>query len=192
MNARPIGRIVLADANILIPRTLRDYFVYAAHAGAIDVHWSQSILDEVSRNLIAKFGFTPKDADELELRLTEFLPRALVQATRKHLDLAAQSGADPGDVHVVAAALAARADVLTTQNIKHFPAPWLAERGIDLLTAGALLERITDTNPDQLREAHRITVANSPKTEDEILVTLERMVGRRATTAVRSVVKRNL
>lgn len=178
--------VVLADANILIPRTLRDYVVYAAAAGAIDVHWSQSILDEVSRNLQAKYRFAQADSDELELRLTEYLPRALVQATRKHRDLAAQSGADTGDVHVVAAALAARAEVLVTQNIKHFPAHWLADRGIELLTAGALLERIARTNPESLRNAHRITVANSPKTEDEILATLDRLAGSAAANSVRA------
>jgi hypothetical protein len=30
--------VTLADANVLIPRTLRDYVVYAAKAGAIELH----------------------------------------------------------------------------------------------------------------------------------------------------------
>jgi hypothetical protein len=45
--------VTLADANILISRTLRDYFVYAAKLGALDIHWSETILDETTRNLIA-------------------------------------------------------------------------------------------------------------------------------------------
>jgi hypothetical protein len=45
--------VVLADANVLIPRTLRDYTVYLGKAGAFDLHWSQAILDEVSKHLIA-------------------------------------------------------------------------------------------------------------------------------------------
>ena len=32
--------VVLADANILFSRTLRDYFLYVADAGAIEIHWS--------------------------------------------------------------------------------------------------------------------------------------------------------
>jgi hypothetical protein len=32
--------VTLADANILISRTLRDYFAYAAKLGALDIHWS--------------------------------------------------------------------------------------------------------------------------------------------------------
>lgn len=53
--------------------------MYAAKAGAMQLHWSQLILDEMSRNLIAKFGFSPDNATELELRLTEYLPRALIE-----------------------------------------------------------------------------------------------------------------
>ncbi len=74
--------IALVDANVLIPRTLRDYVVYVAKVGAMQLHWSQPILDEVSRNLIGKFGFAPEDATELELRLTEYLPQALITPKR--------------------------------------------------------------------------------------------------------------
>ena len=38
--------VVLADANILFSRTLRDYVLYAADEGAIEVHWSPQILAE--------------------------------------------------------------------------------------------------------------------------------------------------
>jgi hypothetical protein len=48
--------VTLADANILISRTLRDYLAYAAKLGAIDINWSESILDETTRNLIKVFG----------------------------------------------------------------------------------------------------------------------------------------
>ena len=76
--------VVVADANVLIPRTLRDYIVYLAKANAYQLHWSQTILDEMSRNLVGKYGFTPEDTAELELRLTEYLPWALVEVKRAH------------------------------------------------------------------------------------------------------------
>jgi hypothetical protein len=40
--------VVLADDNILFSRTLRDYVLYAADEGAIEVHWSREILSEMS------------------------------------------------------------------------------------------------------------------------------------------------
>lgn len=108
--------VALADANVLIPRTLRDYIVYAAKAGAVQLHWSQPILDEMSRNLIAKFGFTADDAAELELRLTQYLPRALIEVRRPDTQLVARVEIDNKDRHVVAAALSARATILVTDT----------------------------------------------------------------------------
>lgn len=154
--------VALADANVFIPRTLRDYFVYAAKAGALQIHWSQPILDEMSRNLVAKFGFHADDATELELRLTEYLPRALVEVRKRDAQLAGEVGMDAKDRHVLAAALSARADILLTQNSKHFPRAWMDERGIELLDAGSLIKLLSAEHPDELREAHRLTVANSP------------------------------
>lgn len=114
----------MADANVLIPRTLRDYIVYAAKAGAIQLHWSQAILDEMSRNLIAKFGFTPDDATELELRLTEYLPRALIEVRRRDTQVVAQVKMDAKDRHVVAVAVLLHDDPGTIAEVG-----WSVARG---------------------------------------------------------------
>ena len=180
--------VTLADANVLIPRTLRDYIVYAAKAGAMQLHWSQPILDEVSRNLIAKFGFTPDDAAELELRLIEYLPRALIEVRRRDTQVVAKVEMDAKDRHVVAAALSAKATILVTDNTRHFPTGWLAKRRIETLTPGLLLARLAADHPDALRTAHRLTVANSPKTEDAILATLTAQIGKEACDNVRRAV----
>lgn len=103
-------QVVLADANALIPRTLRDYVVYAAKSAAVQVHWSQAILDEMSRNLASKFGFSHDDTAELELRLTEYLPHALVEIRRRDKDTVAELEMDSKDRHVLAAALSGLSD----------------------------------------------------------------------------------
>lgn len=95
---------------------------------------------------------------------------------------------DAKDRHVLTAALSAKADLPLTDNTKHYPRDWMAERGIELLDAGTLLGRLAVEHPDALREAHRLTVARSPKTEDEILATLESQIGKETTDAVRAVV----
>ena len=176
--------VALADANVLIPRTLRDYIVYAAKAGAVQLHWSQATLDEMSRNLIAKFGFSPDDATELELRLTEYLPRALIEVRRRDTQLVANVEMDAKDRHVVAAALSAKATVLVTDNTRHFPTDWLAERKIELLTPAQLLTRLAADHADALKTAHHLTVTNSPKTEAEVLATLGSQIGVDAADAV--------
>lgn len=176
--------VTLADANVLIPRTLRDYIVDAARSGGLQLHWSQPILDEMSRNLIAKLGFTRQDATELELRLTEYLPRALVEVRRRDTQLVAAVEMDAKDRHV-AAALSAKATILVTDNTRHFPTGWLAERKIELVTSAELLTRLAADQADALKTAHRLTVANSPKTEDAIFATLASQIGDPAADAVR-------
>jgi len=70
--------VVLADANILYSRTLRDYFLYAADEGALEIHWSQQILDEMSRNLRDKLGLSEADTTRLELLMNEYIEYALI------------------------------------------------------------------------------------------------------------------
>jgi hypothetical protein len=81
--------VVLADANILFSRTLRDYVLYAADEGAIEVHWSWQILAEMSRNL------------------RENLEYALVEVDPGHLAAVEAVEMDAKDRHVLAAALSA-------------------------------------------------------------------------------------
>ncbi|MDR1213173.1 MAG: PIN domain-containing protein [Propionibacteriaceae bacterium] len=143
--------VVLADANVLIPRTLRDYVVYLGKAGAFELRWSQAILDETSRNLVAGFGFTPEDARELELRLVEYLPWALIEPSDLDRRTAAAVAMDPKDRHVLAAALTARASAIVTDNDRHFPHAWMADHGMELLRASDLLSRAAARSPDALR-----------------------------------------
>jgi hypothetical protein len=70
--------VVVADANILFSRTLRDYFLYAADEGAIEIHWSQAILDEMSRNLRDSLGFGHADTARLEQLMNDYIEYALV------------------------------------------------------------------------------------------------------------------
>jgi hypothetical protein len=41
------------DANVLFPFTLRDTLLRAAEAGVYQLYWSEAILEEVRRNLVA-------------------------------------------------------------------------------------------------------------------------------------------
>lgn len=180
--------VALADANILISRTLRDYFVYAAKLGALEIRWSATILDETTRNLIKQFGFTPEDAEVLTERLEAYLPTALVDVARRHELLVAEVEMDAKDRHVLAAALSANADLLLTQNTSDFPRAWMAEHSIELIDAGTLLLRLADDYPAILREAHHLGVNSRPQTEEQVFALLKNIVGAEVTIRVRSVV----
>lgn len=179
---------MLADANILISRTLRDYFVYAAKLGALDIHWSATILDEVTRNLISRFGFSREDANVLVERLGLFLPSALVEVKKRDTERAAKVDMDDKDRHVLAAALSTKADLLLTQNTRHFPRAWMAERGIVLIDAGTLLTRLAADYPDVLREAHRLGVNSRAQSSEQVLAILERDTSKDVAALVRALV----
>ncbi len=123
--------VVLYDANVLYPSTLRDLLIRIAQAGLVQAKWTDRILDEVFNNLTAN----RPDLDPARLaRTRELMNRAvrdsLVQGyepIEPGLDLP-----DPDDHHVLAAAIKAKAQVLVTRNIRDFPAAALQPWDIDV------------------------------------------------------------
>ena len=57
-------RVVL-DANVLFPFTVRDTLLRAAALGMFQVHWSEEILAEATRNLIATGRMNSQQAAHL-------------------------------------------------------------------------------------------------------------------------------
>jgi predicted nucleic acid-binding protein len=111
--------VVLADANILFSRTLRDYFLYAADEGVIEIHWSRQILAEMSRNLRENLGFSSDSTSRLEQLMNDYIEYALVEVDPDYLAVVETVQMDAGDRHVRAAALSADADILLTDNTQH-------------------------------------------------------------------------
>jgi len=179
--------VVVADANILFSRTLRDYFLYAADEGVIEVHWSQQILDEMSRNLRQQFGLSQQATERLETLMNDYVEYALTEVDPEDHATVADVEMDAKDRHVLAAALSAGADMLLTDNTRHFPREWMTERGIELIDSAGLLARLVEQFPDQMRAAHKTTVRYSPKPEAEVLATLEAVVGPEVAAALRSI-----
>jgi predicted nucleic acid-binding protein len=178
--------VVLADANILFSRTLRDYFLYAADGGAIEIRWSQQILDEMSRNLREAMGFSADQTDRLERLMNDYMEHALVEVTAEAEAEVADVVMDAKDRHVLAAAISAEADILLTDNTPHFPMAWMDERGLELIGAGDLLIRLAESMPNKIRSAHAMTLKYTTKSEDAVFATLERCTNSSVVTAVRS------
>lgn len=179
--------VVLADANILFSRTLRDYFLYAADEGAIEIHWSQQILDEMSRNLVSRLGLGRADTAHLEQLMNDYIEYALIDVQPEDLAAVEALEMDSEDRHILAAALSADADILLTENTRHFPREWMSVHGIELVGAGDLLIRLAGRFPDKLRAAHAKTLRYSSKPEEQILATLGRSAGAAAAEAIRRV-----
>lgn len=167
MTSEPSGvlgpiTVVLADANVLYSRVLRDYLVYAADEGAIAIRWSRAILIEAVEHLQVNNSTFDAEHGRLLIRLlndayphAEVKPTAAARRKVNQLDMP-----DEDDRHVLAAAVSARAEVLYTNNVKDFPPQAMASVGIELLTADTLLSRLVTMHPARMRDAHRTTVAS--------------------------------
>lgn len=154
-------KVVLTDANILYSRVLRDYLVYAAADSLIRLRWSETILEEMSRNLIGQFGMSADQVQRLRQALNRFLPEALVVPSAKdYAGLSDLTMPDEDDRHVVAAAVSARANVLCTQNVKDFPPAVMERVSIHLQTPSEVLEALIRVTPHSILAVHRQILTN--------------------------------
>ena len=154
-------RVVLADANVLYSRVLRDYLLYAADQEIIAIAWSPGILAEVTEHLTRNVaGFDATAAARLVDAMNRAFPLAEVEPGKQHWHtLADVALPDEDDRHVLAAALAAEATVLCTSNTKDFPDDIVTALGIEVLTPDELLSRLVEEYQQQMLAAHHTAVA---------------------------------
>lgn len=165
-------RVVLADANVLYSRVLRDYLLNAAEQEVIAIAWSDRILDEMAEHLIENVtGFTVDAAERLLAAMNRAFPLATVEpTTADYLELQAFALPDDDDRHVVAAVVAAEANVLCTVNTKEFPVEVAAAFGFEVLTPDQLLSALFSEFPEQMLAAHAMAVAALKGASDESVV----------------------
>ena len=77
----PAPFIVVVDANVLFPLTLRDTVLRAAAAGFYQLRWSAEILDEMERNLVSSSTMPANKAARLRALIEKYL-RQLVASRR--------------------------------------------------------------------------------------------------------------
>ena len=141
-------------------------------------------IDEVIEHLAENIAtFTPEQGGLLIRLLNRAFPYAEVAPPRRR-KVHALVLPDEDDRHVLTAAVAARAAILCTDNIKDFPHESHEAVGIELLSADALLARLVTANPTKMLAARRSAApaawpaptdastvaalrgANAPKTAD--------------------------
>lgn len=94
---------------------------------------------------------------------------------------------DPDDRHVLAAALAAQAQVIVTYNLRDFPARVLQPCGIEAQHPDEFVLRLIALNPLVVRatvETHQQALQNPPKTPAQYLATLSKQGLRRTVGAL--------
>lgn len=172
-------RVVLADANVLYSRILRDYLLYAADQEIIAITWSPEILAEVTEHLRRNIaGFDDAAAERLVRAMNRAFPLAEVKPGDEHLQMLAEVWLpDEDDRHVLAAALAAEATVLCTSNTKDFPPSAVEPLGITVFTPDQLLTRLITEFEPQMLAAHHTAVASLTGATDQSTVNALRRAG---------------
>jgi predicted nucleic acid-binding protein len=139
--------IVVLDACVLYPPSLRDLLLTLAALDAFDVRWSDDILDEVRRNVVADHP----DVDEE--RFVEHTIGAMRGAfpeasVRVPPELVETLDNDPKNRHVAAVALAGSADAIVTLNVGDFESSVLRNANVEILTPGVFVNRMFSEFPD--------------------------------------------
>jgi hypothetical protein len=70
----PAPFVVVLDANVLFPFTLRDSLLRAAAADFYQLRWSSQILDEMSRSLVRTGTMTEERASRLRAVMEREFP----------------------------------------------------------------------------------------------------------------------
>jgi hypothetical protein len=122
--------IVLLDASALFSIRVTNLVLDVAKRGVFQVRWSDAIHDEWTRALVGKKpGTDPAGIARRRQVMDQSFPDALVTGFEHLVDSLKLPDAD--DRHVLAAAIASRADVIVTFNVKHFPPEQLAPFGLE-------------------------------------------------------------
>lgn len=165
--------IVVLDANVLFPFTLRDTLLRAAALHFYQVRWTAQILDEMTRNLVSTGTMSQEKADRLRTVMERAFPDAEVTGFEA---LIASMPNDEQDRHVLAAAVKAGAQVVTTANLKDFTE---LPPGIEAQSPDEFLGNLFDLDPAGFVELLRDQAADldrPPVSFEELLTRLAKVV----------------
>jgi len=164
--------IAVLDACVLFPASLRDTLLRTAKAGLYRLQLTDDILMEVYRNLIKKGMPEDKAKRLMDILSTEF-EEAFVTQYRK---LISSMPINEKDKHVLAAAMACKAQIIVTQNLKDFPPYLLASFDIEAQSPDDFLVHLYRLAPKTMWEiivGQAGALRNPPKTLLEVLNTLK-------------------
>jgi hypothetical protein len=163
------------DACVLYPAPLRDLLLRLGATGLFRARWTVEINDEWSRNLSRSRADIPKPRiDALVALVNDSVPDCLITGYEELIG--GLQLPDPGDRHVLAAAIRAGAGVIVTYNIKDFPEPELAKYGIEVQHPDTFVGHLLDLAPAVVAAVvkdQRAVLRNPPRNAEELLATLE-------------------
>lgn len=167
--------IVVYDACVLYPAPLRDLLIRVVLTGVVRARWTDQILDECFRSILAdRPDLTAEKVERTRAAMNRAIPDVLVTGYESLIAGIALPDAD--DRHVVAAAIRAGAQVIVTSNLRHFPKDKLEPFGLVAVHPDDFVLDCIDLAPAAVCaavEAQAAALKNPPKTRAELLETLQ-------------------
>ena len=133
------------DTNVIYPIEVRDILFWFASYDLYTPKWSQHIWDEWLRVMLRK-GVDEAEARKRIARVEQAFPDAMVKDYEGLIE--GLTLPDPDDRHVLAAAIKENANLIITNNLKDFPAEYLAEFSLSAKSPDDFLTDTIDLNPD--------------------------------------------
>ena len=163
------------DACVLYPSSLRSFLMYLALTDLFRARWSNEIHEEWMRHVEDDHeNITRKQVERIRDLMNEHVRDCLVTGYEDLID--AIELPDPGDRHVVAAAIRCGASVIVSKNLKDFPADALNQYGIEAQHPDVFISHLFDLSESLVCQAahhHRASLKNPKKTVGEYLDSLE-------------------
>ena len=166
--------VIVYDACVLYSFNLRNLLVQLAVDGLVAARWTDRIQNEWVRSLSKTGKFSHARILTVRDLMDTVLPKANVRNYEQHEDCI--SLPDSNDRHVLAAAIEARATIILTWNVKHFPSAELAEHNIaasDPDTFLTILYRANAETVFAVVEAARANLRISEPTIEQYLRALQ-------------------
>lgn len=156
------------DTCVLLKSYVCDTLLSLAENGTYRPMWSTGVLAELERNLL-KLGVAPKAVAHRLTQMTDVFPDACVVG---YEGLIPAMTNDAKDRHVLAAAVAGRAEVLVTENLSDFPGAAVEAFGITAADQDDFLLGQLELYPRAVRDALRRQASRyrrEPRTVDALL-----------------------
>jgi predicted nucleic acid-binding protein len=171
VNATEQPTVVIYDANVLYPATLRDLLMQLALSDLFQARWTNLIHDEWTRNVLKNQpDMNPAKLEHVRTLMNNAVADSLVtgfEALIPTLNLP-----DPDDRHVLAAAITAKANRIVTFNLKDFPTRILEPHGIQAQHPDEFICELLDDHLEAVLTAMRTVrnrLRNPPRNAKEYL-----------------------
>ena len=168
--------IVIFDACVLYPTTLRDYLMFLSDTDLFLARWTARIQDEWINNLLEdRPDLSRERLERTRQKMEEHVDDCLVEGYEHLIDTLKLP--DMKDRHVLAAAIHTDASFIITFNLRDFPASILDPLAIRAITPDNFAMRLEASNPNEVIHAakrQRMNMNKPPKSVNEYLNSLEK------------------